>query len=372
MNEDAHEAVVTHAEFDAAETVKKSLLRRRDGSIAAQAMLGGLFRCVACGHTLRITGNTDRKTGTRYSVYCTGRCASGICPARAKARASLVDANVKQQELAALRAENELIAQAVVASERVQAAGAVAFVFSADEPSSFECNLDARGFAPCSSPATYHGLGDGAHDFSVRANDVVDNLSAPVGHSWTIDTTPPETTLAAAPTSGTATSATFAFSANERTTFECRLDGAPFTLCGTPKSYAGLGHGDHQFQVRASDVAGNAHPTPSLHGWRVASSLLSPRAGARVNRPPLLVWRRVTGARYYHVQVFRGRRKVFSGWPTRTRIQLKAKWRNSGRIERLLPGRYRWYVWLGYGNPRRYRALLGQSTFFVPRASTRR
>jgi hypothetical protein len=150
-------------------------------------------------------------------------------------------------------------------------------------------------------------------------------------------------------------------------------------LCGTPKSYAGLGQGDHQFQVRAIDVAGNADPTPSLHSWRiqapatkVASALLSPRAGARVNRPPLLVWRRVTGARYYNVQVFRGRRKVFSGWPTRTRLQLKAKWRYFGRTERLLPGRYRWYVWLGYGNPRRHRALLGQSTFLVPRASARR
>ena len=250
---------------------------------------------------------------------------------------------------------------------------AAAFAFTADEPSSFECNFDARGFAPCSAPATYHGLGDGAHAFSVRANDGVGNLSGPIGHSWTIDTTAPETTLAAAPTSGTATSATFAYSASERATFECRLDGAPFTLCGTPKSYAGLRHGDHQFQVRAIDVAGNADPTPSLHGWRIqAPALLSPRAGAHVNRPPLLVWRRVTGAQYYNVQVFRGRRKVFSGWTTRTRLQLKAKWRYFGRTERLLPGRYRWYVRLGYSNPRRYGALLGHSTFLVPRASAQR
>jgi large repetitive protein len=259
--------------------------------------------------------------------------------------------------------------------------GSATFSFTANEPgSSFSCRIDAADFAPCSSPATYHGLGDGAHAFSVRANDGVGNLSAPVGHSWTIDTTAPETTLAAAPTSGTATSATFAYSASERATFECRLDGAPFALCATPTSYAGLGQGDHQFQVRAIDVAGNADPTPSLHGWRiqapatkkVASALLSPRAGARVNRPPLLVWRRVTGARYYNVQVFRGRRKVFSGRPTRTRLQLKATWRYLGRTERLLPGRYRWYVWLGYSNPRRYRALLGQSMFLVLRASARR
>jgi large repetitive protein len=249
------------------------------------------------------------------------------------------------------------------------------FAFAADEPSSFDCKLDSGGFDPCTSPATYHGLGNGTHAFAVRARDAVGNFSAPVSHSWAVDTTAPETSLASAPQSGTATTATFTFSASENATFECRLDGSPFTLCGSPKSYDGLSHGDHQFQVRAVDAAGNADPTPSLHGWRVqapaakkvASALQSPKAGARVKRPPLLVWRRVAGARYYNVQVFRGRKKVFTGWPTRTRLQLRAKWTNRGRTERLLPGRYRWFVWPGYTNPRRYGALLGQSTFVVTR-----
>ena len=256
---------------------------------------------------------------------------------------------------------------------------AAAFAFTADEPSTYDCSLDGRGFEPCGSPASYHGLGDGAHAFSVRARDAVGNLSAPVGHSWTIDTAAPETMLAAAPTSGTATSATFGFAASERATFECRIDGAPFALCGSPKSYGGLIRGDHQFQVRAVDAAGNADATPSLHGWKVAaptakkvaSALLSPKAGARVTRAPLLVWRRVAGARYYNVQVFRGGRKVFSAWPTRTRLQLRAQWKYLGRQMRLTPGRYRWFVWPGYANPRRYGALLGQSSFVMGRPARR-
>jgi hypothetical protein len=249
------------------------------------------------------------------------------------------------------------------------------FGFAADEPSTFECKQDGGEFAPCASPASYEGLGDGAHVFSVRARDGVGNLSLPVSHAWTIDATAPETSLTSVPASGTATSATFAFAASESGRFECRVDGEPFTPCGSPKSYAALSRADHQFQVRAIDGAGNADTTPSLHNWKItapaakkaAAALQSPKAGARVKRPPLLVWRRVAGARYYNVQLFRGRRKVFTGWPTRTRLQLRAKWRNLGRTERLLPGRYRWFVWPGYTNPRRYGALLGQSTFVVTR-----
>ncbi len=249
------------------------------------------------------------------------------------------------------------------------------FGFSADEPATFECNLDQRGFEPCSSPATYDGLGDGQHGFSVRARDAVGNFSAPVSQSWTIDATAPETTISSVPKSGTATSATFAFSATEGGTFECRLDGAPFAVCASPKSYNPLRPGDHRFEVRAVDAAGNADPTPALHTWKIdaplrkltSTALLSPTAGARVKRPPLLVWKRVARAGYYNVQVYRGKVKVFSRWPIRTRLQMKSRWRFQGRMRKLTPGTYRWYVWPGYGAPaaRRYGSLLGQSTFVV-------
>jgi hypothetical protein len=228
---------------------------------------------------------------------------------------------------------------------------------------------------------TYHGLGDGSHGFTVRARDSVGNLSAHVAHSWTIDTSAPETTISSAPKSGTASSAAFAFSATEGGTFECRLNGAPFALCASPKTYSGLSRATHRFEVRAIDAAGNADATPSLHTWTIQapvvktarSALLTPRAGARVTRPPVLVWRRVTRARYYNVQLYRGRRKVLTAWPTRTRLQLQTQWKNLGRKERLLPGSYRWYVWPGYGAPsaRRYGQMLGQSTFVVSRRSGR-
>jgi hypothetical protein len=250
-----------------------------------------------------------------------------------------------------------------------------AFGFSADEPATFECKLDEQGFQPCSSPVVYEGLSDGPHVFAVRPRDAVGNIGAPASHTWAIDATAPETTISSAPKSGTATSATFAFSATEGGTFECRLDGAPFAVCASPKGYSPLRPGDHRFEVRAVDTAGNADPTPALHTWRVdvavvkvtSRALLSPTAGARVTRPPLLVWRRVARAKYYNVQIYRGRVKVFTGWPTRARLQLQSRWKFQGKVRKLTPGTYRWYVWPGYGSPatRRYGALLGQSTFIV-------
>jgi hypothetical protein len=252
------------------------------------------------------------------------------------------------------------------------------FTFSADEPSAFECKLDDRGYDPCGSPASYHGLSDGPHAFNVRPRDGVGNVGNPAAYSWRIDATPPETTVSSAPTSGaTATSATFAFTANEPSAFECRLDGAAFALCGSPKAYGGLTTGEHRFEVRAIDAAGNVDATQALYVWTIkaatpttpktTSALLAPRSGARVTRPPLLVWRKVAGAGYYNVQVYRGKLKVFSGWPTKARLRLRARWSFLGRKRSLAAGRYRWYVWPGYGRPsaRNYGSLLGQSTFTV-------
>jgi hypothetical protein len=252
------------------------------------------------------------------------------------------------------------------------------FTFSADEPSSFACDLDGGGFQPCTSPASYGGLADGAHTFTVRATDAVGNTGAAASHGWTIDATPPETALGSAPRSGTtAVSATFTFSASEPATFECKLDAAAFAPCASPRSYTGLSRGAHSFEVRAIDAAANVDPAAAVHRWTIGalrrakatSALLAPRAGARVTRPPLLAWRRAPRATYYNVQLFRGSVKVLSSWPVRTRLQLRSRWTYLRRQRRLSPGVYRWYVWPGYGRAAasRYGRLLGQSTFTVAR-----
>ena len=119
-NPDAHEAIVTRAEFDAAH-LAHTVHATRDGSLSEQALLTGIVRCAGCGHTLKVSGSTDRKTGQRLpTYYCSKRFATGICPAPAGARASTLDPYVEEQVLALLTAEGGLIAEARVAAEQLE------------------------------------------------------------------------------------------------------------------------------------------------------------------------------------------------------------------------------------------------------------
>src|SRR5256886_16755140 len=62
----------------------------------------------------------------------------------------------------------------------------------------------------------------------------------------------------------------FTFTAPEAgSSFACRLDGGAFAPCVSPRSYSALGFGDHNFEVRATDAAGNTDPTPASYAWTV-------------------------------------------------------------------------------------------------------
>jgi len=52
------------------------------------------------------------------------------------------------------------------------------FTFSASEPSTFECKIDAGSFRACSSGDSFGPLGNGDHTFSVRATDTAGNVDA--------------------------------------------------------------------------------------------------------------------------------------------------------------------------------------------------
>lgn len=150
-------------------------------------------------------------------------------------------------------------------------ATAASFSFAASELSTFECALDAAPFSACASPQTYSALIPGAHSFAVRATDVVaGNVDpSPASWSWTIDTTPPETTLESSPPDVSGSSVSFSFSSNEPGTFACALDGGTFAGCPSPKTYTNLPDGTHTFRVRAIDSATNQDPTPAERAWAV-------------------------------------------------------------------------------------------------------
>ena len=159
------------------------------------------------------------------------------------------------------------------APSSLSASSSASFSFAANEAgSAFECRLDAAPYAACTSPHAYTGLADGGHTVAVRATDAAGNVGPAATRSWTVDTTAPTTTITAGP-EGTVTSAgaSFSFTADETAgTFECRLDGAAFGPCSSPTSYDGLSDGDHSFDVRAADVAGNLG-APASRSWTVVT-----------------------------------------------------------------------------------------------------
>lgn len=141
----------------------------------------------------------------------------------------------------------------------------------------------------------------------------------------------------------------------------------------------------YRYTVTAYDEAGNAalkglavkadittKPTAVRQPSRPAATrpaLTRPAIDARLKDPPLLAWTAVPKATYYNVQLYVDGKKILTVWPTGTSFQLPRSWRFDGRTHRLVPGRYRWYVWPGFGarSASRYGKLVGTRPFVVVR-----
>jgi Big-like domain-containing protein len=91
------------------------------------------------------------------------------------------------------------------------------------------------------------------------------------------DTTAPQTTITSAPTDGTSTSASVAFTSSEAgSTFECKLDSGAYSSCTSAKSYTNLAVASHTVSVRATDAAGNTDATPATASWTVSATTPPP------------------------------------------------------------------------------------------------
>jgi hypothetical protein len=114
----------------------------------------------------------------------------------------------------------------------------------------------------------------------------------------------------------------------------------------------------YRYVVTLVDQAGN-RAADAASAVPTSSPLLLPARGARIRHAPMLVWKPVRRARYYNAQLLRSRHKVLTRWPRKPQLQLR----------RLVPGRYCWYVWPGFGkrSEHRYGDLLGKSCFTLVR-----
>jgi len=89
------------------------------------------------------------------------------------------------------------------------------------------------------------------------------------------DTVAPDTTIVRGPPARTTNRrVTLVAAASEPSTFECRVDGAPFAACASPFTTPRLAEGPHTAAVRAIDAAGNVDGRPAAWAWRVDLSPL--------------------------------------------------------------------------------------------------
>jgi hypothetical protein len=116
-------------------------------------------------------------------------------------------------------------------------------------------------------------LAEGTYTALAQQSDAAGNTGTSSAHTFTVDITPPQTSISDGPAASTAaTSATFSFNSSETgSTFQCQLDGGTWTTCTSPQSYTSLAVGTHTFGVRATDAAGNLDPTPATSSWTVTA-----------------------------------------------------------------------------------------------------
>jgi hypothetical protein len=235
---------------------------------------------------------------------------------------------------------------------------------------SFSGSDTVSGVDSCVAPQTYSGRQDASATVTGSCRDRAGD-STPLTFSFRYDATPPSVDSLRVKTGDRTAVVRWTVSSDTVGVTLTRSAGArsqPVTV------YRGMHaiYRDHRltdglrylYTLTAVDAAGNtaakseeATPTAPLY---------SPVAGARLTRPPRLAWKAAPKARYYNVQLWRHGR-ILSAWPTGTRLRLRRAWTFEGRRYRLAPGRYRWYVWPGFGARSRshYGGMLGSSSFVI-------
>jgi hypothetical protein len=122
----------------------------------------------------------------------------------------------------------------------------------------------------------------------------------------------------------------------------------------------------YRYEIKASDVAGNVVEKAVTANVDLPA-LYRPSTGATVHAPLVLAWEAVKGATFYNVQLYRNKVKVLTFWPEKPTFRIGKSWRFAGKVQRLGPGKYDWYVWGARGTRAtpQYGKLLGSNSFVV-------
>jgi hypothetical protein len=229
------------------------------------------------------------------------------------------------------------------------------------------------GIAACTPAQTYGGPSSGSTSLAGSCTDNAGKTAA-ASFPFRYDATPPSLTVATQPADGLAGLSWHA-AAGPAPLAWVRVARRPgLGKAASSVLYTGpdTSYQDHDvrngttytYTITAADQAGNA--TQRTVKLKPGIRLLAPSPKARLKAPPTLRWTAIGKASYYNVQLFRGA-KILSAWPTHASLSLSRSWRFGGKRYNLAPGRYRWYVWPGYGRQRaaRYGKVIGNATFVI-------
>ena len=148
--------------------------------------------------------------------------------------------------------------------------------------SSTTCTLDNLSPVSCSSPASYGNISIGSHVFRVTVSNATGSNTAT--YNWTVTGSLPSVWISSAPSLSTmATFATFYFyTFGTVTSLTCSLDGEAPVPCTSPKSYAGLAPGTHNFKVTVANGAGSQSAS---YMWTVLGGTGSPPTVSLTSAP---------------------------------------------------------------------------------------
>lgn len=117
------------------------------------------------------------------------------------------------------------------------------------------------------------GLLEGECLFQIRGGTSTEKFSI-TSLKWTVDMTAPSVALLSQPENIDVGMANFTFHSEDNAggsgiaTAECRTDGGSWELCHSPAVLTALSHGNHTFEVRSRDRAGNVSSVQQ-YSWKV-------------------------------------------------------------------------------------------------------
>jgi hypothetical protein len=144
--------------------------------------------------------------------------------------------------------------------------------------STFACSWDLAVWEPCTTPYRPGPLPSGARRLYLRATDALGRTSSTSTFSFTVDATPPQTSLSpwSLPETVDTARPKVDFGTDEAAHTECRVDDGSWSSCTTPVTLGPLADGQHEMQLRSTDRFGNVEDPPFSRTFTVDTSDRTP------------------------------------------------------------------------------------------------